>query len=778
MKKLLLPGCGILFLCLSLCSLQAQEISSVVFQQNSDYKLEDDVLRANVQSRKGAAYSERSVNDDIKRLHAMGMFADVLSETQKTEDGKIRIIFKLTAKPIVTDIVFEGNKKYPAEKLREQISMVSNIPLNDQALRDSTEALRKFYRSKGLNDAMIEPLFEKIDNNHIRIFFRIKENLRVRVGEVFFKTEKGENIKAYEPSELQEKIANRKTFLSHPWFSWLFEYGLLDRDELAKDKIRLREMYWAKGYLDFRVKDIKLEESPENPEVMNITFVVEEGEPYKIGKVNFNGAVRFKPEELLALIPMKSGQVYSSLTERASVDLVDQKYSRLGYADFGIRPRLTPNYKTHVVDVDYDMKEGQLYRINEIFISGNRWTKDHVIRRELPIVPGDPVDKNMVKLSRSRLMGMGYFNKVEAVSIHSDTGAVDTKDIDIRVDEKRFIDARIGATWSDSDSLSGMIEVTHKNMDILDPWNYFTGGGQRMRILGAMGVERYNLEIDFTEPWLFGIPLRWDVSGYVRNREYEDWEERRIGVSTTLTKRIFDDFTTLSGGYTFEQVRVHEMSKHLSQVFQEEEGDEWVGRVHLSLERDTRNSAIDPTSGYSISGLAAFTSQVFGASNNYVRLELKGTYHYAFLNDMFVLNLGGKIGFLSSFDGDDVPIFERYFLGGGDSVRGFPYRSIGPEDQNEDNYGGQTMYILTAELTHPIYSIVRGAVFIDIGGAGKDNFEFGDINIGVGYGLRIKLPNIPAPLRLDLAFPVVNNQDGVSSKLRFHFSLGASFGPR
>ena len=131
MKKLLLPGCGILFLCLSLCSLQAQEISSVVFQQNSDYKFEDDVLRANVQSRKGAAYSERSVNDDIKRLHAMGMFADVLSETQKTEDGKIRIIFKLTAKPIVTDIVFEGNKKYPAEKLREQISMVSTIPLND-----------------------------------------------------------------------------------------------------------------------------------------------------------------------------------------------------------------------------------------------------------------------------------------------------------------------------------------------------------------------------------------------------------------------------------------------------------------------------------------------------------------------------------------------------------------------------------------------------------------------------------------------------------------------
>ena len=763
----------------SFCLNAAEEISSVTFQQNSEYKFEEDVLRANVQSRKGGVYSERAVNDDIKRLHGMGVFSDVVSETRNTPDGKKEIIFKLLPKPVVREIKFEGNKKYSEKKLMEEIRLAQHVPLNDAVLRTSIDSLRKFYQSKGLNDAVIEPVFEKIDEHSIRVIFKIKENLRVRVGNVFFRNAKGEKVSVYKQSELRDGIANRHSFLSHPWFSWIFDYGLLNREELDRDKIRLRELYWKKGYLDFRVLEIQLTEDPKNPEIMHVVFVLEEGEPYTVNKVSMTGSQRFSEEELLVLVPLKEGQIYSSETERASEKLVDHKYSRLGYADFNIHARHYPNYKTHKVDVVFEMKEGPLYRINDIFISGNRYTKDYVIRRELPIVPGDPVDKNMVKLSRDRLMGMGYFNSVDAVSIRSENGPADTKDIDIRVDEKRFLDARIGATWSDTDSLAGMIELSHNNMDILDPWNYFTGGGQRMRLLAVAGLERYNLELDFTEPWLFGIPLRWDVSGYIRNVWYDDWEERRIGVTTSLTKRIFDDFTSISGGYTFEQVKVHGMSKDMSPIFQDAVGSDYVGRFHLSLTRDTRNSAMNPTKGYSINALAAVTSKIFGASNNYARLELKGTYHYPFFRDWFVFSVGGKVGFLSSIgSGDPVPLYERYFLGGGDSVRGFPYRSIGPDDYNKDNYGGQTMYILTAELSHPIYSIVRGAAFIDIGDAGPDRFKFETVNIGIGYGLRIKLPSIAAPLRLDFAYPLVNNQDGVSNSLRFHFNIGASFGPR
>ena len=316
--SLRLAAVGLLVCSLSFSLNAADEISNVIFQQNSEYKFDEDILRANVQSRKGGVYSERAVNDDIKRLHAMGVFADVVSETRTLANNRKEIIFKLVPKPIVNEIKFEGNKKYTEKRLREEIRLAPNVPLNDAVLRASIDSLRKFYRSKGLNDAVIEPVFEKVDARHIRVLFKIKENLRVRVGNVFFRTADGKNVKIYKQSELRDVVANRHSILSHPWFGWIFDYGLLDREELNRDKIRLREFYWKKGFLDFRVLDIQLTEDPKNPEIMHVVYVVEEGEPYKVSKVSFLGTKRFSEAELLTLVPLKAGQTFSSDTERHS----------------------------------------------------------------------------------------------------------------------------------------------------------------------------------------------------------------------------------------------------------------------------------------------------------------------------------------------------------------------------------------------------------------------------------------------------------------------------
>ncbi|MBR2364366.1 MAG: outer membrane protein assembly factor BamA [Lentisphaeria bacterium] len=755
-------------------ALQGQEISSIKFEQpSSAYKFDEDVLKFNISSREGAKYNEKTLNDDIKRLHALGMFSDISTQTEKNKDGRIGIIFRITPQSVVEDVLFEGNKAYDTKLLTEKLSITPGQPLNALALQKSANALREFYRSRGLNDATVTVRTLNGTAGKVKIVFSITEHLRYRVGNVTFK-----GAKVFNEDELRDIVQTRRSFLSHPWFAWFSLSGLFDREVLARDKILLREAYLTRGYLDFRIRDVKIGEEKDNPDILHIEFDVEEGEPYKVGKVSISGAKQFSEKDLLALLRTKSGSIYSTVAERADLRTLENKYYRMGYADLVLRPRLYPNYLTHTVDVEYQIKEGPLYKIHKIFISGNRYTKDHVIRRELPMAPDDPVDNNLVKTARSRIMGMGLFQKVEAVAIKSDEGDVDTKDIDIEVREKRFIDARIGGAWSDSDNLAGMIELSHSNMDILDPWNYFTGGGQRMRILGIAGIDRYGFEADFTEPWLFGIPLRLDVSGYLRNIVYDDWEDERLGFSVTLTRRIFDDFTTVAGGYTFEHIRIYEMNEDLSPVFWKWEGSDYAGRMHVSLTRDTRDSALDPRRGYFVSGLASLTSQAFGGKYDYYRLEARASYHYSFCHDMFVFSIGGKVGTVATFDNEEVPLYDRYFLGGGESVRGFPFRSIGPCDHNDDNYGGQSMYILTTEVTHPIYKdYLRGAVFMDMGGAGADSFDFGKPNIGVGYGFRIKLPNVAAPVKLDLAFPVLNKQDGVKNTLRFHFNIGASFSP-
>ena len=548
--------------------------------------------------------------------------------------------------------------------------------------------------------------------------------------------------------------------------------GLLNKRELDNDTVRLRDAYWEKGFLDFRVKQVKINQLEGEPEKVDLVFELDEGKPYIVGSVAVRGGVRFQDKDLLEKIRLVPGEPYNLNLERLSIQKLEEDYSPLGYIDFEAKVLRVPDYRTHKVDLVFEVKEGQPYKVREVYISGNRWTKDHVIRRELAIAPGDAVDKERIQASHDRLMGMGYFHKVEAVSVNSPEAG--TKDVDIKVDEKNFLHARIGGGYSDSDGLAGMLELTHSNMDILDPKRYFTGGGQRARLLALVGTENMDFEADLTEPWLFGIPLRWDVSGYMRNVVYDDWEEQRIGVTTSLTKRVFDDFTSISGGYTFEHVRIYEMDKKLSKVFQDQRGSDYVGRFHFSIDRDTRDNALNPTSGYNVNLYGAVSSKLFGGSHNYYRLELKGANYVSFFDKMLTLSMAAKIGTVGMIgSNDDPPLYERYFLGGGDSIRGFPYRSIGPADKNGDVYGGSFMYLFTMELSHPIWRFIRGAAFVDVGSAtdARKN-PFTHANVGVGYGLRIMLPGVNAPIKLDLAYPVLNNQDGVSSKLRFHFNMG------
>ena len=375
-------------------------------------------------------------------------------------------------------------------------------------------------------------------------------------------------------------------------------------------------------------------------------------------------------------------------------------------------------------------------------------------------------------------MNMGYFNKVEAETVNAD--ALNEKDIRITVEEKpeRF-NFRIGAGVSDISNFFGMAEISSNNFDITDPGNWFYGGGQRLRIQAIYGIDDAGFNVDFVEPWLFDLPLRYELSAFMNTSEYDDWDETRVGVRTSLQRKIFDDFTSVTLGYKFEAVRVRRISHSLKYYFKDKDldGTSLVSQVSILLNRDTRDSIVDPTEGYNISLFGAISPRIFGSSTDFYRLEAKGSYHHSFFNKAIVLSLSGKIGVVSGLNPhDEVPVYERYFLGGSGSVRGFEHRSIG-RIVNGKNIGGQTMMVLSAEISHPIWGPLRGAAFVDAGDAWSSAYsmDFSTINMGAGYGFRLKLPMLPAPLRLDIAYPVIRGQKNLKSKFRIHFNVGFSF---
>ena len=769
----------------------SQKISEVLFEQDpAGFQFSEDLLMNQIQSRKGDNYSERVVNEDVKRLYAKGFFSDVVSIVNIQPDGSRQLIFKVSPKPVVEKVVFNGNRKYSDSVLRKFVRLTLDNPLNDAELKESLDRLRNFYHEQGLKNSKINFEIQNVSPNQIQVVFQIDESLRVRIHDVF-----AEGATVFDLSEIQDAIATRYALLSASWLSWLpleQEAGLLDKTVLEQDKTRLRELYWRKGYLDFTVKDILVSAYDGDPEWADVTFVVEEGEPYFVGDIKITGAVECTEDELRKMLSLKSGDVYNVQLEQRDLEMIESIYAPMGYDEFYINVVRNPNYETHTVDLEYILNEGRPYTIGRIYVTGNKYTKYKVIVRETLLQEGDPVDREKIEISKQRLLGMGYFggpeaarrrrqgnepvNNVEGVEIVTfNSPEPGKKDVYINVQERPFISGRVGAAVSDSDGVAGMLEIQHSNVDLFDPENYFTGGGQRARISALAGTETMDLQFDFTEPWLFDMPLRFDTSVFYHEVMYDDWDESRLGFTVSLMKNILDDYTTITGGYTFEQVRVMDMARKLSSKFQSQKGRELVGRVFAEIERDTLDNPYDPRNGYDVSLYGALNSQAFGGTVDYYKLELKGVNYYSFFHDWFVLMTAFKIGSVNTFNGDEVPLFDRYFLGGGDSIRGFPYRSIGPADGNEDNYGGQFMWLGTVELSHPIYSIFRGAFFTDIGNATSGSFgPFGSPNMGIGYGLRINVPGIVLPIRLDLAYPIVCHQEGVKKRLRFHFSAGFS----
>ena len=602
---------------------------------------------------------------------------------------------------------------------------------------------------------------------------KITENLRLKVDDVTF-----EGTSRFSQWDLRHSISNQFSYLNYlPFLNDFLNHGLLDRAELETDKARLRDKYHDAGYLDFKIEEVALAPREDDPEYVNINFKIHEGEPYKIGTVNVSGNTTFETPVLMERILLKSDETFSREKEDASCRAICALYDTLGYADVYCKALRSEDVENHVVNVTFEVSEGRKYHVRDVLIVGNTDTRDKVIRRELAIQPGDPVDRNRIDVSRARLMGMGYFQKVEATSINAESP--DEKDVRITVEEKptRY-NLRIGAGASDVNKVFGMAEISTDNFDLTNPKNWFYGGGQRLRLQGFYGVDNAGFNADFVEPWLFDLPIRFELSGYMNLVDYEYWNEWHIGGRTSLQKKIFDDFTTIAVGYKFEVVRVIDVDKKLKDYFKREHlsGTFLVSQPSIMLARDTRDSLTNPTDGYNINLFGSITPRVFGSSRDYYRLEAKGSYYYSFFDKAIVAMIGAKIGTVATFNHDkSVPVFERYFLGGGDSLRGFEYRTVSPTYHGKP-IGGQSMMLVTVEVSHPIWGPLRGAAFLDVGGTWANSYSmnFSSINMGAGYGLRLKLPWLNIPLRLDLAYPVINNTDE-SSRVRIHFNVGFTF---
>jgi outer membrane protein insertion porin family len=451
------------------------------------------------------------------------------------------------------------------------------------------------------------------------------------------------------------------------------------------------------------------------------------------------------------------------------------------------------------MDLEFKIDEDEKVYVEKIQIRGNTKTKDKVIRRELAVSPGEVFDMVRVKVSKSRLDGLQYFEKVDTRPQESDISG-NRKDLVVSVEEKNTGNMTMGAGFSSVDAIVGFVEVSQGNFDLFHPPT-FTGGGQKFRLRVQIGTERQDYIASFIEPWFLGRKLSLGVDLYHRELSFQSpedlYDEERTGGRISLTRALWKDFIIGNISYTLEDVGIiFNSSAHGPRFIQlpgsgrdqpiivfdpatapdallMESGHSLLSKVGLSLAYDTRNSSLLPNKGQRTELFTEIVGGPLGGDRDFYKAELRTAWYFKGFYTGHVLELIGRTGVAEAYDDTvDVPFYERYYLGGLYSLRGFKYRGVSPRQEGlKEPIGGDTYWFASAEYSIPIIERLRFAMFYDIGAVELEpyHYNFKDYSDNWGVGIRLNLP--VGPLRLDYGIPISHDRFNSGSG-RFQFGVG------
>ena len=717
-------------------------------------------ILAQMRTRVGQPYSNEVVEQDIAALYKTGSIQNVRIFAQPQGDG-LRVIVAVQTRSILREIVIDGAERVKAQRLRKEIKLKLNQPVNEQQLEEARQKIIKVYQGRGFTDVSVQFRIDPIDEKRgtARVVYTVTEGVKGAVSRINF-----EGNTHFSQKVLRKQMKTRgKT----PIY-FLDKSGRLDEVQLQQDLDKIREFYQDHGYIDVEIKDVRRTRMEKGP--MVLTIVIAEGPQYHVRKLIISGYQNTTEQKIRVLLKMKEGSVYSPKQLRDDAKAVADAYGSGGYVDLVVQPEGTPAGPA-LIDVHYGIEEGVRSFVNRINIEGNTRTKDKVLRREVLVAPGDVFNTVRVDITKKRLENLGYFAKVETYP--EDTDIPGRKDLTILVQEKRTGSLSFGGGYSTIDQLVGFAELTQGNFDLFN-WPSFTGGGQKFRLRIQYGTQRKDFILSITEPYFLDRRLSLNGQVFYTEANYlsSEYDQRNYGFATELRKPI-NTYTYATFGYQLQDVDIFNVAISASDFIKSQEGSTTESKIFSGVVYDSRDNPLLSRRGQRFTFSPYIAGGFLGGNTQIYGLDFEGS-QYIHLPWDTILLINGEVATASQWgNGTDVPIFERLYLGGSNNLRGFPFREVGPQDENGEPIGGKTMWRTTIEWTFPIIEKARGAVFYDTGFVNSEPWSFGFNHIAsdIGIGLRLDLPI--GPLRLDYGYPL--QRDGYHGGGRFNFNVGYQF---
>lgn len=738
---------------------RSYNVSKVQFLGNR--RIDSEALRQQLENSSGSI-SSAEITESIKKIYRTGFFDQVSAEILTASDNdRTRVLqYRVVEKPIVRKVFITGNDEVGEDDLSEIFSFSSERFLDRAKIAQLIRKTKTFYQSKGYYDAEFDYSVVPVGDNQVDLTLKVVEGKRYKIDEISF-----EGLKILDEDELLDKI---QTTRYKWWSSWLFGTGRVNPEMLENDKILIKQYLFTKGLIDSTVSDALVEKRDGE---LYVRFTIEEGPQYRIGDVTASGdLIDDSSKATLADIKTSSGEIFDASKLRADSFTISNKFSDIGYAFVNVVPDTMVNRGMNEVNIDFRVDKGKPVNVRRIKITGNDKTYDRVIRRELKIAEQERYSGSKVERSRVLLERLGYFDEV---SISSEpTGKDDEVDLNVNVREGSTGSFSIGAGYSSSDGAIFNSRLSENNI---------FGTGRQVVVNADLGDERENLILSLNDRRFNDSYVSLGADALRTRREFTDFDRKLVGGSLTAgypLEYVFGEWAqdiAFSLKYEYLDITISDVNPDdAAQLVIDSEGSSSASGLTPRLIRNTINNPLNPTEGSQQS--ISFEVTGPGGNEEYYLLDVRNTIYYPLLETDYgklVFSWRTKFGYGSTFDDDTFPLFRRFFPGGINSVRGFESRTLGPKDENGNEYGGSKQFVNNFEIIFPILNSagLKGVVFYDIGQAFDDDqsIKWDLLREAYGYGIRWNSPL--GPIRIEFGFPI-DKETGEDSMVTL-FSFGA-----
>lgn len=711
----------------------------------------------------GDPYTPENIRGQIKILYETGFFEEVQVETESGAGGTA-LAFLVHEKPFITEIVFDGNTALSDDKLKEKITIKSQSFLDQLQAKASAEKVRLAYQGDGYFNCSVIPVVQTLDEDRKRLTFLVKEGDKARVKTVNF-----DGLHSATKDEMFKVMATREWI---PWHglitqlklpSILSDAGVLKREEMDNDVERVKEVLLNKGYLNARV-GLPTVELSEDKKWFVVTYAVMEGEPFTIGEIGFRGNTVFEDLELRQGLRMKEGEIFQRQKLRDEVTRLNDLYGSKGYSFAEVSPNVVPNTTERTASIILTVKEGEMMRIRQINISGNEKTKDNVVRREIRVDEQDVIDTPALKRSFQRLNNLNFFETVEILP--AQVGA-DKVDLNVRVKEKATGQFSVGGGFSTLDQVVAIADITEGNLG---------GNGWMGRVRGQLGARRQIGLITFRNPYVNDSLTSMQLDVYATATNYITYFEKKTGASVTLG-RYLSEYTSGSVSLFVEELNFKDPAVGICPdrfpIVCRQLGSQSSTGFRTSLARDTRDYYMDPRTGWRAAVGFDVGTPYLGGTNNFYKYYVDVIKYIPLPFDTrfsFRARYGAAVG----LGGEPIPLTERYFVGGINTIRGFAFGRAGPVTNSNSLLGASKQLIFNNDFIFTISADAKlnGVIFFDYG-KGFDDDEQISSKLRKTVGLEGRWISPFGPLRA--AYGINIDPNPGERKGVFEFTIGTLF---